>query len=237
VGWTPKKWNKAREARPLAAKPLARSENLVVETLGDELLVYDQVTNQAHCLGAAAAQVWEACDGERSVESLSADLGLDVGTVTRALGELSDCSLLDASVPVAGNGGMTRRDLGFRAAKVGAAAATVPLIWSIAAPVPAAALTPTVEQCALYNDESCDSCRVVCGCCCCCRQGGTDPSCKLCFPIGMCEPPGSFTCPGGQDSNCSTTPPADCIPAGTQFNCKKNPPRPGPPAGAPCCTY
>ena len=45
-------------------KPLARSEELVIEELGDELLVYDERTQRAHCLSATAARVWRACDGK-----------------------------------------------------------------------------------------------------------------------------------------------------------------------------
>ena len=45
-------------------KPLARSEGLVVEEVGDELLVADPLSSRAHSLNAFAARVWQACDGE-----------------------------------------------------------------------------------------------------------------------------------------------------------------------------
>ena len=62
-------------------KPVARTEELGVEEIGDELLVYDQRSDQAHCLGSAAARVWRACDGTRTVEEFSVALTLEKGTV------------------------------------------------------------------------------------------------------------------------------------------------------------
>jgi hypothetical protein len=204
VGWKIGKRSVARQdATSLGSlKPLARSHGLVIEELGEELLVYDQMSDRAHCLGASAATVWRACDGEKTVAVLSAETGLDSEIVARALLELRGCSLLDG-LPTAG---MTRRDLGFRAAKLGAAAASVPLIVSVVAPTPAAAITPTPALCAQYNANSCSACCNIIGCCCCCEGGGgtTESSCKLCYPTSTCA---AFTCPSATppayDSHCS----------------------------------
>ena len=78
-------------------KPLARSEELVIEELGDELLVYDESTHRAHCLSATAARVWRACDGQRTPDALCAELGLDAGSVARALAELAACELFEGA--------------------------------------------------------------------------------------------------------------------------------------------
>ena len=187
--------------------PLARDEHLVIEELGDELLVYDERTHRAHCLSATAARVWRVCDGESGPDALATKLGLDAGAVAHALTELAECELLDAGPPrIQGSQGMTRRDLGFRAAKVGAAAASVPLIWSVAVPPAAGAITPTPEVCAQYNNKSCSTCALIAGCCCCCQEGG---NCKFCAPNGLCT---TFTnhC---NNPHCSTE--KDSIPAGT----------------------
>ena len=162
--------NKARAA---TSKPRARSEDLIVEEVDGEVLIYDQRNNEAHCLSAAAAQVWRACDGTASGTDLASQLTLDKDTVERALEELSACDLLD-SPPVAG---ITRRQATAKFAKLGAVGASVPLILSIVGPIPEAAAT-LVAQCQAVNNavggHDCGSqvanpvgCHSIVGCCCC----------------------------------------------------------------------
>lgn len=231
--------------------PLARTADLVIEGIDDELLVYDLRSNRAHCLSATAASVWQVCDGKNTTGAIVADLGLDADAVGRALEELSSCDLIQdgAYIRKARSGrlrrwsrndtvgqkastGLTRRETTIKMAQYGAAAVTIPLIWSIAGPIPEAAATPTPAQCLQYTDKSCDACSVIVGCCCCCQANG---NCKTCYPVGLCS---SFTCPNGTKGNCSTTclrPGPNCFPPGTAFNCKSNG-LPGPPSGgAPCC--
>jgi len=211
VGWNNDKRSVARQD---ADKPLARSDELVVEELGDELLVYDQTTNQAHSLGAAAARVWRACDGKTDVDALGPEMGLDHETVARALIELRDCNLLEGGT-VTGSG-MTRRDMGVRAAKLGGAVAAVPLIVSLAAPLPAAATTVTIEFCTKGGTSfACGIDCMVRNCCCCCQTTsqtplinvgvlcGTGGPTKCCLPTAQCNA-GFF----GKTGHCSDT--ADC---------------------------
>jgi hypothetical protein len=117
-------------------KPTARTAELLVEELGEELLIYDQRSDRVHCLSSAVCSVWRACDGETSVEQLASALNMESELVERALGELEGCDLLDADVA-----GLTRREATTRLARMGAAAAAAPLIYSIAAPTPALAVT------------------------------------------------------------------------------------------------
>ena len=42
---------------------LARREDLVVQEMPDEILVYDLTRHKAHCLNQTAAFVWNHCDG------------------------------------------------------------------------------------------------------------------------------------------------------------------------------
>lgn len=118
-------------------RPTARTAELLVEELGDELLVYDQRSDQVHCLSLAAGKVWRACDGKTSLEQLGSALNIDSELVDRALDELDACGLLDGEAP----GGVTRREATARLVRTGAAAAAAPLIYSIAAPTPALAVT------------------------------------------------------------------------------------------------
>jgi hypothetical protein len=174
--------------------PLARSDDLIVEELGDEILIYDTDADRAHSLSADAAKIWRSCDGSTSRDQLVAGLGLDSDTVARALDELGRCELLvqpPTLAPVAE--GSTRREVTIKLAKVGAAAAAAPLIVSVAAPPPALAVT--LAQClALTSSGNCGTspggCSSVTGCCCCTPpihppfQPGSP--CAACAAAGNC---------------------------------------------------
>lgn len=167
--------------------PLARADELIVEEVGDEVLIYDQRTHDAHCLSAAAGQVWRACDGKTPREQLSAQLGLDAGTVERALEELETCALLEGDP----HPGVTRRQATKRFVQAGAAAAAAPLIYSIVSPVPAAAQSFTACF-RLSGNCGTTGCLSVVGCCCCHQSTlpacATDPQ-HCCIPASMCTPP------------------------------------------------
>lgn len=215
VGWNRKRLDNTGNARAVGTKPLARSEDLVIEEVGSELLIYDQTNSQAHSLGAAAATVWRACDGDTDAEGLQAATGLDKDTVLRALEELRECRLLDEG-PVSEPAGMTRRTMSIKAAKIGGAAAATPLIVSLLAPMPAAAATVTPAFCT--NGGSSAACGVNCSsrhCCCCCQTtggnqltGGAEAFCgttgstKCCLPTAQCNA-GVF----GSTGHCSDTAP------------------------------
>lgn len=55
--------------------PEARSENIVVQDLHGEVLVYDLLINKAFCLNETAALVWQLCDGNRQISEISRQLG------------------------------------------------------------------------------------------------------------------------------------------------------------------
>ena len=221
MSWIPKRAPKARVGGALndKLKPLARSEGLLIEEVGDELLICDPDSNRAHSLNAFAARVWQACDGETTSEALVEKLGSDRDSVAHALAELSDRKLLQPTpLPIVANGGVTRRDLGVRAAKVGAAAAII----TVALPVAEAAATPTPAQCLLYTDSDCDNCGNICGCCCCGQAGGggVEPACKTCYTISGC-PTIHFT-EDDKDGHCSRTAPdpPKCQPGESSYTCK-----------------
>jgi hypothetical protein len=162
-------------------KPVAREDELVVEEVGEELLVYDQTNDTAHSLSVPAARVWLACDGERSAKGLSAELDLDADTVARALEELDECNLLDNGQPITG---MTRREASLKTAKLGAAAVSAPLIYSILAPPAALAVTQAyclgLLQCTpSTGGGACGTCHMA-GCQCCGPGNPQEPSVKIC---------------------------------------------------------
>ena len=196
-------------------RPHARSDDLVIEEVDDELLVYDSTNKRGHCLGATAARVWRACDGHSDVSAISEALELDAEVVRQALDELEALELLDTQgvkVVQAGSGngdGLTRRQLAGRSARVGAGIAAAPLVYSISVSPAMALMTPTPFQCQLYTVQSCgtsSACGKLDGCCCCCQGGG---SCKTCGATAFCNstPPTQPCNPtqgGGFGTNCST---------------------------------
>ena len=192
--------------------PLAKADDLVVEEIGDELLIYDKTTNRAHSLSATAARVWRACDGHKNTSILRAELELDSDTLAQALYELRNSSLLQDDPEF----GHTRREMVGKGATLGAAA-SVPFIYSVLGPVPMAAATPTPAQCLHYTARNCGSvssggCGSICGCCCCCTgcdtsNGGT--GCAICYPSSMCPASGS-QCPSNSLGVTGTANTGDC---------------------------
>jgi hypothetical protein len=124
----------------MEAQPRARSSELTVEALGDELLVFDTARNRAHSLNATAAQVWRACDGNRTVAQLAVVCDLDPDTVELALERLEGCRLLETTRPRLDTGApkVNRRAVLRKAALTGAGIGiALPVIRSITAPTPA----------------------------------------------------------------------------------------------------
>ena len=175
-------------------KPRARTDDLVIEEVDDELLVYDSTNKRAHCLGATAARVWRACDGHSDVSALSEALELDAEVVSQALDELEALELLDTQglkvvQAGSGNGGTgspadswpqvgegRRRD---RRGPAGLLDHRQLRPWPLA--------TPTNLPCALFSTNSCGTSSgagAVAGCCCCCQGGG---DCKIGGAITTCE--------------------------------------------------
>ena len=127
--------------------PLARQDNLVIEEIWDELVVYDKGDNQVHRLNASAAMVWRHCDGTRSMGDLAAILhermGLphDESLVRLALDDLERANLLSEPLPATAGAGISRREM-LEQLKV--AAYLLPLVASVlAVPSTAAASSAT----------------------------------------------------------------------------------------------
>jgi hypothetical protein len=135
--------------------PRARRDGLLEETVGDELLLYDQDSHTAHCLSPIAACVWRHCDGERDVTELALLAGTNENVVADALHELREKDLLDAEpglmqdiVP-----GESRREVIGRVARYGAAAASASMIVSAAAATPAMASSGETPACETDGGE------------------------------------------------------------------------------------
>lgn len=127
-------------------RPQARTEGVISELVGDDLVIYDQTSHTAHSLSNAAASVWKVCNGERSHDEIARDLSLEPAMVAQAIAELSDCGLLDDGPVPQVSVGMSRREAAKRLAQVGGAALVAPLIYSVAVPGAAMAVSCTVAS-------------------------------------------------------------------------------------------
>src|SRR5271165_3088301 len=101
-------------------RPKARTEHLVLERIGDEVVIYDRVNHIAHCLSPDAVAVWELCDGGLSEAEIATELGVSSDMVGCAVGSLRECRLLDPD-PVP-DPGYSRRQAATKLARIGGAA-------------------------------------------------------------------------------------------------------------------
>ena len=174
---------------------LARHDELVVQELPDELMVYDLKHHKAHCLNKTAAFIWHHCDGQTTVTEL-ADLlrqesgsPLDEDVVWYTLDKLSKADLLEGKLrpPVKDN--LSRRRM---IRRLGAIAA-LPAVLSLVAPTALAqASVVTLNRkiaCGQCNNQGNPE-----GCsdttCCTGNCGGPQ---RTCITIGPGTAPGEVT--------------------------------------------
>lgn len=202
--------------------PVARDEGLLVEHVGDETVVFDADSKEAHCLSALAAVVFGSSDGRTTVDELaglaSERLGepVDAERVMDALAQLEERDLMEPRAPR--QIGVSRRTMLQRTAALGGAVAAAPLITSVVAPTSAAAVTPgcgvfptTVLCCpcgrtGVGNKQDC--CQFAQGTlqCVCVKAEGTEENPfddKWCKPSGV-PAEGSVTCLGTGTQSCAT---------------------------------
>ncbi len=117
--------------------PLARKSDLVMQEVGDELLVYDLKTNKAYCLNETSAQIWLLCDGKNSVSEIAKKMSEQMKTeitedfIRIALDQLNKDEILEDGLEIRFNG-LSRREI---IRKVGfASVAAMPIISSVVAP-------------------------------------------------------------------------------------------------------
>ena len=135
--------------KPENMAPLARTDDLAVQQVNDETLVYDKKTHHAHCLNRIAGVVWRHCDGRRTSDDLAKIvnqvLGLpgDPGLVELALQELGQAQLLEQYPKVTPEQKQyTRREVSSRLGVGAAAFLLAPLVTSIMTQSAMAAASP-----------------------------------------------------------------------------------------------
>jgi hypothetical protein len=140
--------------------PRARRDGLLDETVGEELLLYDQNNHTAHCLSPVAACVWRHCDGERDVTELAELTAISANLVADALHELREKDLLDAEPALMQSAvpGISRREAIVRVGRVGASAAAATMIVSATAATPAMASSGETTACEFQQGATCCKC-------------------------------------------------------------------------------
>ncbi len=170
--------------------PRARREGLLEETVGEELLLYDQDSHTAHCLSPIAAYVWRHCDGEHDLTDLATLAGTSESLVVDAVHELRDKDLLDAEPQLTQSAipGISRREAIVRVGRVGAGAAAATMIVSATAATPAMAASGEQGCCQCYEKNPLKECH--CG-------NGTSAECdEICTGLPTWTWSAKLTCKG-----------------------------------------
>lgn len=148
--------------------PLARKNNIVVQELDNEILIYDLETDKVFGLNETSALVWQFSDGNRNIseiaQAVSRKLNSSIGEelIWLALGKLEKENLIAGEIPE-NYEGATRREV---IKKVGLASmVALPMISSLIAPISAQAqsscgASPFSLGCTCNNSSLCTS-----GCC------------------------------------------------------------------------
>jgi hypothetical protein len=123
----------------------ARSEELLIDTVGDELVVYDTREHAMHRLNPTAAAVWRLCDGRRTAPEIAALLSVDrpapvdEDAVVLALEELEAAGLLEEVEASDAEPVISRRSALKKIGVAGGIVLGLPLVESVLAPTPALA--------------------------------------------------------------------------------------------------
>jgi len=126
-------------------RPEKRRDELILEKVGDDLLVYDSRHLKAHRLNSITASVLQFSDGTRTVHEIISCLQSELGypadeeLVWFALEKLAKVDLLTEVVSAPQNLDLSRRSLLRKARAAATIVLVLPVVESIVAPSPAQA--------------------------------------------------------------------------------------------------
>ncbi len=163
-------------------KPIARKDELVIQELEGEMLVYDLRTNKAICLNQTSALVWQNCDGKQSTAEIAQNIEKQTGSSVNeyliwfALNQLEEESLLENQEKLVNNfDGLSRREI---IKEIGLTSmAALPIVASLVAPMAIHAQT------CIQNSPSCTDNGMTCMeplDCCSCRCNPTSSTMGVC---------------------------------------------------------
>lgn len=121
-------------------KPRSRKDNIVVQDLDGELLIYDLNESKAFCLNQTSSMVWQSCDGKKTIAEISDEVGKQLNSkvsedlIWLALDQLSKENLIENEIQENGKfAGLSRREV---IKKVGLASViALPMVSSLVAPM------------------------------------------------------------------------------------------------------
>jgi hypothetical protein len=139
---------------------LARTADLAVQEIPDEILVYDLRRHKAFCLNKTAAFVWRHCDGQTTITEMTRLLGNEMGApvaeelIWYTFDKLEKAHLLEVKVTPPGGTVISRRLLA-KSLGVGTLLA-VPTVISLVAPTAAQAQSVVVTS-QVVADGTCNN--------------------------------------------------------------------------------
>jgi hypothetical protein len=163
-----------------SGKPKSRNDEIVVQEINGEVLIYDLRDNRAVCLNETSALVWRACDGTNTVDDIGRMVGND-DVVWLALEQLKNERLIDSAPIVSSKfDGMGRREV---IKKIGLGAmVALPVVAALVAPTGAYAQSScTPGPVGQPNGSACTrSCQCSSGCC----KSNGGPAANFCVATG-----------------------------------------------------
>jgi hypothetical protein len=173
----------------LSKLPQAKPENIVVQSLENELLVYDLEINKAFCLNETSAIVYQACDGKTDFADFKNKHNFPDEIILLALDSLQKENLLEKSF-VSPLKGISRRKVIRLIGKTSLVA--LPIIASLLAPTSAMAAVSCGGTRAPGPTEFCSATVIMC-------VNFISPQCQTCSAtgisnLGVCAPATEFNC-------------------------------------------
>ncbi len=188
--------------------PKSRKDNLVVQELDGEVLIYDLQNDKALCLNLTSALVWQACDGHKSIAEISDWVGEKLNTANNedlvwlALDQLKKEKLIENGAEITNQfEGMSRREV---VRKIGLSSLiAIPVVASLVAPVAAqtssiCGMLSTVTACTNPGPTNCPTANQRAnGCRCTTNSNCCSGSCLINDPPGP-----AIGCPGSPNNVC-----------------------------------
>jgi hypothetical protein len=172
-------------------KPIARQKQLLVEQIGDDVVIFDQERKRAHRLNKTSAIVWRHCDGNRAIEDLTMVLkqelndAADENLVLLSLSQLEAAHLLEQPVKLTSQQARTsRREFVRKIGAVGVVSLLLPVITTMMVPTPAQA--QTCSQCNGECTGTCECSACFCPPCTCPCEGCSFCICTDCTSCTSC---------------------------------------------------
>lgn len=181
--------------------PRSRQDNIIIQEIKGEVLIYDLKENKAFCLNETSALVWQLCDGNKSVAEISQLISRQLKTpasedlVWLAIDQLKRENLLFNSQNMETKfKGLSRREI---VKKVGfASMVALPVISTLVAPLSAHAQSGCINRGGAAKGTPVTS------------TGTTGPNCITSLQDKCCSDrtsPTSFSCPTPGSCTCSGT--------------------------------